>query len=98
MYGCEAWVLTKSTENKLEVWERKMLRAIFGGTRTRESIWRQRTNAEIKKMYGNFTIQQYVKAQRLRWLGHVYRMPECRDCRRTLVKRDGGRRGRSRRK
>ena len=66
VYGCETWVLTNKNQTEVERWERKMLRAIFGGTRTEEGTWRRKTNREILDLYGHSTIIQYVKAQRLR--------------------------------
>jgi hypothetical protein len=32
-YVCETWVLKETTENKLMVFERKVLRKIFGATK-----------------------------------------------------------------
>ncbi|KAJ8912870.1 hypothetical protein NQ315_014481 [Exocentrus adspersus] len=47
---CERkWVLNKIEEIRLEVWERKILRKIFGGKRTEEG-WIRRTNEEIKNL------------------------------------------------
>ena len=96
VYGSETWILTKKNESKLEAWERKMLRSILGGTKTVSGVWRQRTNREVAEIYGHSSIIQYVKAQRLRWLGHVWRMDEFRHSRRTLLEGEGGRRGRGR--
>lgn len=96
VYGCEAWVLTKKNEMKLEVWERKMLRNIFGGTKTEEGLWMRKTNREVMELYGHSSIIKHVKAQRLRWLGHVSRMPEHRHSRRVLEEGEGGKKKRGR--
>jgi hypothetical protein len=32
MYGCESWSLTKNEENKINIFERKILREIYGQT------------------------------------------------------------------
>ena len=100
VYGCETWIMTKKNENRLAVWERKILRGIFGGVKTEEGLWRQRSNNEIQELYGQSTISQYVKAQRLRWLGHVCRMSETRHSKRALEEGEGGkkRRGRPKKK
>jgi hypothetical protein len=43
MYGAETWVLTNADENALNIWERKILRKIFGPVQD-AGIWRIRTN------------------------------------------------------
>jgi hypothetical protein len=37
IYACEAWVLKETIKNKLMVFERKVLRRIFGPTKERDS-------------------------------------------------------------
>ena len=39
-YGCEEWVLKETIKNKLMVFERKVLRKIFGPTKERDDTWR----------------------------------------------------------
>lgn len=76
-YGCETWTITKDNEEKFRRFERKILRKIFGGyCDPTTSQYRIRTNAEIKELYGNSDIVQYVKSQRLRWAGHVQRLTD----------------------
>jgi hypothetical protein len=72
-YGSETWVLKETTIQKLLVFERKILRRIFGPTKENQ-IWRIETNEELDKLikYGN--IVNCIKAQRLSWFGHVQRM------------------------
>ncbi|KAJ8915963.1 hypothetical protein NQ315_016640 [Exocentrus adspersus] len=59
-----------------------MLRKIFGGKRTEEG-WIRRTNEEInirvKNLYGEARIVSFIRAQRLRWIGHnIERMTNVR--------------------
>jgi hypothetical protein len=35
LYGCETWSLTLREESRLRVFEKRVLRRIFGSTRTR---------------------------------------------------------------
>ncbi|XP_063914263.1 uncharacterized protein LOC135130772 [Zophobas morio] len=70
LYASETWTLTNEMEQKLEVWERKILRKIYGGIKELDQ-WRRRTNREIEEIYGEPTITKIIRAQRLRWLGHV---------------------------
>jgi hypothetical protein len=58
------------------VFERKILRRIFGPTKERYGTWRIKTNDELNKLTENKTIINYIKSQRLGWLGHVHRMPD----------------------
>jgi hypothetical protein len=58
------------------VFERKILRTIFGPTKERYGKWKMKTNNELNKLIKNRTIIKYIKPQRLRWLGYVYRKPD----------------------
>ena len=64
--------------------ERKILRRIFGPTKERDGTWRIKTNDELNKLIGNKTIINYIKSQRLGWLGHVHRMPDERMVKRYM--------------
>ena len=76
LYGRETWVLKESITQKLSVFERKILRKIFGPTKEANGIWRIKTNKELDELIRNRNIRNYVKAQRLSWFGHTNRMPE----------------------
>ncbi|KAJ3649077.1 hypothetical protein Zmor_020839 [Zophobas morio] len=60
-------------EQMIDVWERKVLRKIFGGRKV-EGIWQRRTNAELYNLYNEPDVVRIVRGQRARWLGHVARM------------------------
>jgi hypothetical protein len=68
-------VLKETTIQKLLVFERKILRRIFGPTKENQ-IWRIKTNEELDKLIKHKNIINYNKAQRLSWLVHVQRMPD----------------------
>jgi len=55
------------------VFERKVLRKIFGPTKERDGTWRIKTNDELDKLIHK-NIINYIKAQRLSWFGHLHRM------------------------
>ena len=42
--------MSKSDENKLAVWERKIMRRIFGPV-TENGVWRNSSNEELMKLY-----------------------------------------------
>jgi tRNA(Glu) U13 pseudouridine synthase TruD len=58
------------------VFERKILRRIFGRAKERDGAWRIKTNDKLNKLIGNQTIINYIKSQRFGWLGRVHRMPD----------------------
>jgi hypothetical protein len=62
---------------KLLVFERKILRRIFGPTKENQ-IWRVKTNDELDKLIKHKNIINHIKAQRLSWFGHVQKMPDIR--------------------
>ena len=60
------------------VFERKVLRKIFGPTKERDGTWRIKTNDELDILITHKNIINYIKAQRLSWFGHLHRMAEDR--------------------
>ena len=76
-YASETWVLKETVIQKLLVFERKILRRIFGPTKENQ-IWRDKTNEELDKLIKHKSIINYIKAQRLSWFGHVQMMPDTR--------------------
>lgn len=76
-YGAETWNLLSSDANKLRVFERKIIRRIWGPI-NENGHWRIRNNWEINDILENEDIVRFVKATRLRWLGHVQRMTDTR--------------------
>jgi hypothetical protein len=60
------------------VFERKILRKIFGPIKVREDRWRIRTNDELDILINHDNIARYVKAQKISWLSHIERMPNDR--------------------
>jgi hypothetical protein len=76
-YACETWVLKKRNINtKLTVFERKVLRRIYGATKEKDGTWWIKSNEELNRLTGNKNVINYIKAQRLAWFGHVHRMPD----------------------
>ena len=76
VYGCETWVLKESIIQKLSVFERKILRKIFGPTKEANGIWRIKTNKELVELIKHQNIINYVIAQRLSWFGHIIECPK----------------------
>ena len=74
VYRSECWVLTENVKQKLLVFERKILRRIFGPTQKASIEWRLKTNEELAETINNENIVRYIKYKGLGWLGHVERM------------------------
>jgi hypothetical protein len=62
--GRETWILKGSIIQRLSVFERKILRKIFGPTKEDNGIWRIKTNKELDELIKHRNIIIYVKAQR----------------------------------
>jgi hypothetical protein len=73
----DTWVLKEAVIQKLLVFERKILRRIFGPTKENQ-IWRVKPNEELDKLIKHKNIINYIKSQRLSWFGHVQRMADTR--------------------
>jgi len=94
-YASETWVLKEIIIQKLLVFERKILRRIFGPTKENQ-IWRIKTNEELDKLIKHKNVVNRIKAQRLSWFGRVQRMPDTRTVKKIfkwnpLIKRSQGR-------
>jgi hypothetical protein len=100
LYGCETWSLTLGEEHRLRVFEKRVLRKIFGPKREEDGSWRKLHNDELDDLYSLPNIVRVIKSRRMRWAGHVARMGEGRGAYRVLVGRPEGKRqlGRPRRR
>jgi len=75
--ACETWILKESITKRLMVFERKILRKIFGPT-YENGFWRIKTNQELDKLIKHKNIINFARVQRLGWYGHIERMQETR--------------------
>lgn len=86
LYASETWTLTQKLQNMLCTWERKIVRRILGGIQE-NGTWRRRTNREVLDSLKGKDIAGAVKSQRIRWLGHVQRMPDSRTPKKMMYAR-----------
>jgi hypothetical protein len=59
----ETWTLTKSDENSLRIFERKIQRKIYGLVQEGDT-WRIRYNEELNRFMKGEDIVKFIKAQR----------------------------------
>jgi len=60
-YASETWVLKENMINKLMIFERKIMRKIFGPTRTDNCYWRIKTNQEINDILKGQNVIGFIK-------------------------------------
>ena len=71
--GSELWTLTMEEETALAVFEREILRKIYGPVKENE-LWRILRNYEA--IFKGKNIVRFIKCQRIRWIGHIERMQD----------------------
>ena len=88
-------MLSKQDEHRLSIFERKILRRIYGPVMDRGS-WRIRTNQELYQLCGENDIVKFCRLSRLRWARHVIFQGDDDLSRRVLLSEPGGKRPRGR--
>jgi hypothetical protein len=63
-------IVIKANERALGLFERKILRSIFGAVQDKGQ-WRRRYNSELYKLYDEPDLVKYIQINRLKWAGHV---------------------------
>jgi hypothetical protein len=66
-------MLSKKSENALSVFERKILRRIYGPGQD-NGKWRTGYNKEMYELYGEPDLVTCIKLKWLQWAGHIQRM------------------------
>jgi len=75
-----SWSVTLKEEHKLRVFEKRVLRRIFGPKREElAGGCRGLQNEELHNLYGSLNIIRVIKSRRMRWAGHVARVGEMRN-------------------
>jgi hypothetical protein len=91
LHGFETLSLTLREDQRLRVFENRVLRRIFGPKRDKVTgEWRRLHDEELRDLYSLPNIIRVIKWRRMRWSGHVARMGEGRCAYRILVGRPEG--------
>jgi hypothetical protein len=89
--GAETWVLSEVDELRLRVFERKILRRIYGPI-CEEATWRSSYNEELYRLYDETDLVTAVMISRLRLAGHIARMQDNLPCKKVTLDKPEGRR------
>jgi hypothetical protein len=66
LYGCETWSLTLREEQRLRVFENRVLRRIFGPKRDKETgEWRRLHGEGLNDLYSSPNIIRVIKLRRM---------------------------------
>jgi hypothetical protein len=75
LFGRETLSLTLRDEQRLRVFENRVLRRIFGPNRYEVTGgWRKLHNEELHNLYSSPSVITMIKSSRMKWAGHVARM------------------------
>jgi hypothetical protein len=92
LYGCETWSLILREEHRLQVFENRVLRRIFGPKMDEVTGgWRKLHNVDLHNLYTSPSIIRMMKSRRMKWAWHVARMGEKRNAYKILVGKLEGR-------
>ena len=84
LYGSESWALTQRLRDKLRSFHRRCVRSMC-----RVNMWHVQeyhiTAQALEQRLGISSFETYLVRRRLRWLGHVRRMPWHRLLRKLLT-------------
>jgi hypothetical protein len=75
LYGCGTWSVTIREEHRLRMFEKRVLRRIFGPKRDEVTGgWRKLHNEELRKLYSSPNIITMINSRGMKWTVHIRRM------------------------
>jgi hypothetical protein len=77
---------------RFRIFERQILRKIFGPIQIGKDTWRIRNNAELDQIIKGADTARFIKAQSVKLLGHIQRMDTSRTAKRIFEWKPIGRR------
>lgn len=74
LYASETWITTKTDVQKVAIFERKVLRKIFGPKKDRSTGLRERrTKLELRELLKEADIVATLKSKLISWAGYIWR-------------------------
>lgn len=70
-YASEAICMSADEEEQFKIFERRVMRSLLGPKREADGEQKALMNHEIKRLIYGEDIVRHIKAQGIRWLGHV---------------------------
>jgi len=67
VYRRETWLVTEMDMKRLNIWERKILKRVYGPV-AEQGVWITRTNQELREVHVDLDIVAYIKKKRLVWM------------------------------
>lgn len=95
-YAGETACITKKDEERLMIFERKIIRRINGPRKINQQSYQTLMNHEINEILNGENIVRFIKALRIRWYGHVQRREETKVLKRITDWKPFGNRKRGR--
>ena len=92
LHGCEAWSLILREERRLNLFENRILRRIFGPNRYANGKYIDFTMRNFICVYRSPNIVRVIKSRGLKWAGRVARMEEGRSALNMLTGTPAGKR------
>ena len=90
-YQCQTWTLNAAQERKITACEMKCLRKTLNVTR-RDRL----RNDDIRRQTDTQPVMNYIRHQRIKWFGHLMRMPQNQPAAKAFNQRESGFKGRGR--
>ena len=97
LYGAETWSITQTLSERILRFENNSLKTICGPIYDPElGRWRRRDTREVRLLTSFPLVTDYMRASRVRWLGHTLRAGPERTIQRVFTENMVGRRPRGR--
>jgi hypothetical protein len=78
LYGSETWAVTQKEIRRLETFNNRCLRTLAGVTKRQQEADRITSQQIRDRCEVRWSVEEEIRARRLRWVGHVARMEENR--------------------
>ena len=81
LYGCETWILTETSNEKLDIYARTCYRIMLGIKQSRDHV----TNQSLYQLTGQVPLRETIRERQLKFTGHCIRMPKDEPANRFVI-------------